>query len=285
MGHSIREALAAFRRAPGLATLSATSIGFSLFVFGIFALAAYNVNLTLRRVEERVEIVAYLLDDLGAEQLEVIQNEVRAFPEVADVRFVSKFEAMRNAVRDLPEFRDVFSDLEVNPLPASLEVRLRPEHRDPESAARVAERIAAYPFIEEARYGQEWVEKLDRLQGIAGAVASILGIAFGLVAVIVIGATVRIAVFARREEIAIMQLVGASHALIRRPFLLEGLLTGLAGGFLALGLTFVAYLTVDRSLTQIAWLPKSWTAAQVAAGAVLGWLASGAAVRRHLGAL
>ncbi|MBI4513153.1 MAG: ABC transporter permease [Gemmatimonadetes bacterium] len=285
MGYSIREALAAFRRAPGLAALSAASIGFSLFVFGIFALAAYNVRLTLRQAEERVEIVAYLVDDLDAGQLEVLQNEVRAFPEVTEIRFVSKFEAMRNAVRDLPEFRDVFTDLDVNPLPASLEVRLRPEYRDPESVARVAERIALYPFVEEARYGQDWVEKLDRLRRIAGAVASILGTAFALVAVIIIGTTIRIAVFARRDEIAIMQLVGAADGLIRRPFLLEGLLTGLAGGLLALGLSFLAYLAVDRSLIHIAWLPRTWVAAQVAAGAVLGWLSSGAAVRRHLRAL
>lgn len=282
MTRSIREAFAALHRAPGLATLSAASISFSLFVFGIFILAAYNVELTLQQVEERVEVVAYLADDLDADQLAALQAEVRAFPEVADVRFVSKFEAMRNAVRELTEFREVFSDLEVNPLPASLEVRLRPEFRGPDAVARVAEQLDLYPFVEDVRYGRDWVEKLDRLRRIAGAVASILGTAFALVAVIIIGTTIRIAVFSRRDEIQIMQLVGASDALIRRPFLLEGLLTGLAGGLLALGFTYLAYVTVDRSLIAIAWVPTTWAAGQMAAGALLGLLASGAAVRRHL---
>jgi cell division transport system permease protein len=251
-------------------------------VFGIFLLAAHNVELALRRVEARVEVVAYLVDDLDAAELAALQGEVRDFPEVAEVTYVSKFEAMRKAVRDLAEFRDVFADLEVNPLPASLEIRLRPEHRTPEAVARVAERLSAYPFVEDVRYGRDWVEKLYRLRRIAGAVATILGTAFALVAVIVIGTTIRIAVFSRRDEILIMQLVGASDGLIRRPFLLEGLCTGLAGGALALGLTYLAYLAVDRSLIEIVWMPARWAAAQLAAGAALGWLASGTAVRRHL---
>ncbi|MGH7545362.1 MAG: cell division protein FtsX [Gemmatimonadota bacterium] len=282
---SVREALTGLRRAPGLAALSAASIGFSLFVFGIFVLAAYNVERTLEQVEARVEVVAYLVDDLEAGQLEALQAEVSAFPEVAEVRFVSKFEAMRNAVRELAEFREVFTDLDVNPLPASLEVSLRPESRTPESAERVAEQLSLYPFVEDVRYGRDWVEKLDRLRRIAGAVASILGTAFALVAVIIIGTTIRIAVFSRRDEIQIMQLVGASHGLIRRPFLLEGLLTGLAGGLLALGFTYLGYVAVDRSLIDIAWLPPAWAGGEVAAGALLGLLASGAALRRHLRAL
>lgn len=282
MTRSAREAFTALRRAPGLAALSGATIGFSLFVFGVFVLAAYNVELTLRQVEERVEVVAYLVDDLDADQLEALQAEVGAFPEVAEVRFISKFEAMRNAVRQLTEFRDVFTDLEVNPLPASLEVTLRPEYRNPDAVARVAEQLDIYPFVEDVRYGRDWVEKLDRLRGIAGFLATILGTAFALVAVLIIGTTIRIAVFSRRDEIQIMRLVGATDALIRRPFLLEGLFTGLAGGLLALGFTYLAYLSVDRSLIEISWLPTSWAAGQVAAGALLGLLASRGAVRRHL---
>lgn len=282
MTRSVREAFSALRRAPGLAALSAASIGFSLFVFGIFALVAYNVDLTLRQVEERVEVVAYLVDDLEASQLEALQAEVAAFPEVAEVRFVSKFQAMRNAVRELAEFREVFSDLEVNPLPASIELSLRPEYRTPEAVERVAAELALYPFVEDVRFGRDWVEKLDRLRGIAGAAASILGAAFALVAVIIIGTTIRIAVFSRRDEIQVMQLVGATDGLIRRPFLLEGLLTGMAGGLLALGFTYFGFLAVDRSLIEISWLPSAWAAGQVGAGALLGLLASGAALRRHL---
>ncbi len=279
---SFREAIGALRRAPGLAILSAISIGLSLFVLGTFGLVAYNVELTLQSVERRVEVVAYLRDDISAAQLEALQNDVRSFPEVEGVTHVSKFEAMRNAMQQLEEFREVFSDLEVNPLPASVEVQLKADSRSPESVARVAELIAFYPFVEDVRYGREWVDKIYQLRRIGGAVAVILGLAFAVVAILIIGTTVRMAVMARREEIIIMRLVGATDGFIRRPFLLEGLITGLAGGLLALLLTYGAYRLVDGSLIDLQWLPPSWAAAGTLAGGLLGLLASGAALRRHL---
>jgi cell division transport system permease protein len=280
--HSIREAIAAFRRAPGLAVLSAMSIGLSLFVLGTFGLVTYNVEVTLRTIERRVEVVAYLRDDVSAAQLELLQNDVGSFPEVESVAHVSKFEAMRNAMQQLEEFREVFTDLEMNPLPPSLEVRLRPESRDPTSVERVADLIALYPFVEDVRYGREWVEKIYQLRRLGGAVAAILGIAFAIVAILIIGTTVRMAVLARREEIIIMQLVGATDGFIRRPFLLEGFVTGLAGGALALLLTYASFLAVDSSLLQLEWLPPLWVTAGVLAGGLLGLAASDTALRRHL---
>ncbi|MGD2215962.1 MAG: permease-like cell division protein FtsX [Gemmatimonadales bacterium] len=280
--HSVREAIAAFRRAPGLAVLSAMSIGLSLFVLGTFALVTYNVEVTLRTIERRVEVVAYLRENVSAEQLEVLQNDVGSFPEVETVIHVSKFEAMRNAMQQLEEFREVFTDLEVNPLPASLEVQLRPDYRDPESVQRVAELIALYPFVEDVQYGREWVEKIYQLRRLGGAVAAILGIAFAVVAILIIGTTVRMAVLARREEIVIMQLVGATDGFIRRPFLLEGFITGLAGGTLALILTYGAYLAVNSSLLDLEWLPPLWAALGLLAGGFLGLAASDTALRRHM---
>ncbi|NIR45205.1 MAG: ABC transporter permease [Gemmatimonadetes bacterium] len=280
--HSVREAVAAFRRAPGLALLSATSIGLSFFVLGTFGLVTYNVDVTLRGIERRVEVVAYLRDDISAAQLELLQNDVRSFPEVEGVNHVSKFEAMRNAMQQLEEFRDVFTDLELNPLPASIEIQLRPDFRDPESVERVANLIALYPFVEDVRFGREWVDKIFQLRRLGGAVAAILGIAFAIVAILIIGTTVRMAVLARREEIIIMRLVGATDGFIRRPFLLEGFITGLVGGVLALVLTYGAHLVVDGSLIDLEWLPSLWTAGGVLAGGLLGLLASGSALRRHL---
>lgn len=284
MPHSIKEALAALGRAPGLAVLSAMSIGLSLFVVGTFGLVAYNLNITLRNVEERVEVVAYLRDDVSAAQLELLQNDIASFPEVESVAHVSKFEAMRRAMQQLEEFRDVFTDLEVNPLPASLEVRLKPRHRGPESVQRVAELIGIYPVVEDVRYGREWVAKIHQLRQLGAAVAIILGFAFAVVAILIIGTTVRMAILARREEISVMRLVGATNSFIRRPFLLEGLITGLAGGLLALALTYVAYLAVDGSLVDLRWLPTAWAMMGALTGALLGVAASGLALRRHLSA-
>jgi cell division protein FtsX len=128
--YSLREALAAFRRTPLLTALSVLAIGLSLFVVGLFTLAAFNVRMAIDAVEERVEIVAYLQDGATEQQIGLVQSEIESLPEVLGTTFISRTEALATAVRDLEEFREVFSDLEVNPLPASIEVRLQPGHRN-----------------------------------------------------------------------------------------------------------------------------------------------------------
>lgn len=282
---SIREALAAFHRAPLLVLLSVVAISLSLFVVGLFALTAFNIRRTIEGIEERVEVVAYLRDGATAEQLHQIRYEMLGVPGVQRVDYVSKDDALVTAVQELEEFREVFTDLEVNPLPASLEVRLRPGHRTPRAIERVAQRLSAYPFVEEVSFGGDWVGKIVSLRRIAGGATAIIGGAFAAVAGIIIATAIRIAVFARREEIQIMRLVGATDGFIQRPFLVEGLLTGLLGGALAAGLTWAAFQAVNAALIQIDWLPLSWAVGGVLTGAGYGLLSSAVAVRRHLRAV
>jgi cell division transport system permease protein len=285
VSYSLREALAAFRRAPMLVALSVISISLSLFVVGLFGLAAHNIRLAIETVESRVEVVGYLRDDVLDAQVQSARAELLAMPEVMDIIHVSKTEALAAAVRDLEEFREIYAELDANPLPASIEVRLNPGHRNPEAVERVAQRLAAMPFIEDVRFGREWLDRIFSLRRIAAGGAGILGGAFALVATIIIATAVRIAVFARRDEISIMRLVGATNAFIRRPFILEGVFTGLVGGALAVGFTYLAYVAIDRSLIGIDWIPAAWAALAVVAGVLLGFLSSLVAVRRHLRAV
>jgi cell division protein FtsX len=116
-----------------------------------------------------------------------------------------------------------------------------------------------------------------------GAVGTvILGAAFALVASLIIATAVRIAIFARRDEIQIMRLVGATNGFIRRPFLLEGFLTGLAGGVLAVAMTYCVYLAGARWVLPIDWIPVEWTSLGIIAGGFFGTIASGFVIRRYL---
>lgn len=279
---ALREALAGLGRAPLLSGLSVLSIGFSLFILGLFGLTAHNIDRALATVERQVEVVAYLEDRTSPRQAEIARAEVEGYPEVAAVRHVTKVEALRDARRELEEFSDVFSDLEVNPLPASLEIRLRPQHRNSESVRSVADRLRGYGFVEEVRFGHEWIDRIFALRRVGGVAAAVLGAAFALVAVMLVGTAVRMAILARSKAIAIMQTIGAKRSYIRRPFLLEGLITGLAGGLLALGLTRATWWVVDRRLIDLAWMPDLWILGGVAGAGVLGMLAAGRAVRREL---
>lgn len=282
MSYSLREALAAFRRAPLLTGLSAVMIGLSLFVVGLFGLAAYNIRLVLERVEARVEIVAYLRDDATPEEVTAAQRQIEQYPEVSAVRYVSRREALEIARKELSEFRSVLGTGEDNPLPASLEISLQPHQKGPESVRAVADRVGHYAFVEDVRYGSEWLDKVFLLRRVAGAATLVLGGGFALVAALIIAAAVRIAIFARREEITVMRLVGATDAFVRRPFVLEGLLTGLLGAGMALAGVYGVYLLIYRVVFQLQWLPTEWIVAGAAAGALLGVLASGFSVRRHL---
>lgn len=282
MSYSLREALVAFRRTPLLALLSIVAISLSLFVIGLFALTAFNIRVAIDEIEERVEVVAYLHDEATLEQLQLAEHELLAMPEVRRIDYVSKDDALVTAVQELKEFREVFTDLEVNPLPASLEVRLRPGHRDPAALERVATRLTEYEFVEDVSFGRDWVGQIVSLRRIAAGATAIIGGAFAAVAGIVIATAIRISVFARRDEIKIMRLVGATDGFIRRPFLFEGLISGLAGGMVAAILTFSAYKVVNLTLIEVEWLPPAWMLLGVVAGAVYGLLSSAIAVRQHL---
>ena len=282
MTHALREAIAAFRRAPVLTGLSAAMVGLALFVVALFSLAAFNLQLALRTLEERVEVVAYLREGTTAAEMEIARTELAQLPEVVEVRYVTKDEALERARRDLPGFGELFVSDEVNPLPASLEVRLRDGTRTETAVTQVAGVADDYPFVEDVQYGREWVDKLFTLRRIAGFTTAVLGGAFGAVAALIIATALRIAIFARKDEIYIMRLVGARNSFIRRPFLVEGAMAGLAGGALALLLTWATYRAVTQFLFEVTWMPLAWAAAVVAAGAAFGILASAIAVRRHL---
>lgn len=280
--HAIREALAGFRRAPLLTALSATMVALALFVVGLFGVATYNLHEALTRVEERVEVVAYVRDNARSQELQVLEEDVMAMEEVVGVRYVSKEEALEAARRDLPEFQDLFAGLEVNPLPASLEIQLAAGSRTPDVVARVAERMTIHPIVEDVQYGQEWVDRLHLLQNIGGIATLILGSAFSVVAALIIGTAIRIALFARREEIQVMRLVGATNGFIRRPFLLEGAITGILGGSLAALGTWGATWGVSNAVFQLEWIPWSWVMAGILTGGLFGLVSSAFAIRRYL---
>jgi cell division transport system permease protein len=281
-----REAFLAFRRAPLLSALSITTIGFSLYAVGLFALVAVNLREALRIVEQRVEVVAYLLRGTPAETIAQASQDIAAFPEVQRVTFVSEEEALKRARAELVEFRDAYRDLTVNPLPASLEIQLKEGFRDAAHTAQVADRLRGYGFIDDIRYGREWIEKLDRLRNIAGVVGLTIGLAFAAVAVVIIGVTIRITVLQRAREITIMRLVGATNSFIRGPFLVEGAIKGLLGGLVAILLSYGTYLLfrgqIELATSGIVFLKSAQIGLGVVFGIAIGLGGSLVSVGRHL---
>jgi cell division transport system permease protein len=244
-----RETFRSFRRAPMLSALSITTIAFSLFTVGLFGLVAVNMQEALRGISDRVEIEAFLLRGTPPETITLASQDIASFPEVDAVVYVDEDEAMQRAQQELVEFKDAYRDLQVNPLPASLQVSLKEGFRDASHVTAVAKRIEGFSFVDDVRFGREWIENLDRLRNLAGFVGLVIGLAFAAVAVVIIGVTIRMTVLQRAREIAIMRLVGATDAFIRGPFLLDGALKGFLGGVLAVLLSRIAFELFRRNST------------------------------------
>ena len=276
---SAREALSASRRAPLLSALGIVTIAFSLFAFGLFGLVAINIRRALEQVEERVEVRAFVSDNAEIESVAAAMKDVGEFPEVRRVDYVSREKALERARKEMGEFADVF---EAGVLPASIEVHLRPGMRSPAIVKSVADRIRTYQFIDDVRYGEEWVEKLYRLRNIATVSGIALGVAFAAVAVIIIGATIRMTVLARAKEISIMRLVGATDMFIRLPFLIDGLFKGVLGGLLALVFVWAANRVINEYFIQTIFFDREMIFVGVVGGALMGVIGSLVSVGRHL---
>jgi cell division transport system permease protein len=276
---ALREVVLAFRRAPLLAVLGVVTIGFSLFAFGLFGLVALNIRTALREVEDRVEIRAFLVEGARDAQIDELMQRMQKNPAVAEVGFVTPDSALTRAKAELEEFRDVMDGAF---LPASVELRLKEGARDPATVAELSRRLQTYPVVEEVRYGREWVEKLYKIRNIAALAGSVLGGVFALVAVIIIGSTIRMAILARTREIEIMRLVGATNWFVRLPYLLDGLLKGLLGGVLAVFMSWGTTNILARSLMQTQFFSTDQIMLGILAGGLLGLVGSWFSVGRHL---
>jgi cell division transport system permease protein len=233
-----------------------------------------------------VQVVAFIKRDTPSQQITAAMADISVFPEVLDVQYVSEAQALLRAQHELTEFQDVYKDLEVNPLPPSIELTLKPQFRDGAHAAAVAERLRGFDFVDEVKYGQEWVKRLDSLRDIAGLVGLAIGVAFALVSIVITGVTIRITVLQRAREIHIMRLVGATDWFIRGPFLVEGAIKGALGGALALGLcgiVFAAFKAQGMGFGMgLGFFNFGEAVLLVAFGVALGFVGSLVSVGRHL---
>jgi cell division transport system permease protein len=276
---AFREVLLAFRRSPALALLSVTTMAFSLFAFGLFGLVALNIQSALRTIEDRVEIRAFLVDGATDAQVNELLQAVQKMPQVSHVGYVSPDSALQRARAELEEFRDVMDGAV---LPGSIELRLNPETRTPDLINQISGRLQTYPVVDEVRYGREWIEKLYRVRNIAGIVGLGMGLVFALVAIIIIGATIRMAILARAKEIEIMRLVGATNGFVRLPYLIDGFIKGIIGGAVAIVMAWMANNTVSENFLQTEFFSTNQMLLGILAGGVIGLVGSWLSVNRQL---
>ena len=260
LSYTLREGLAGFRRAKLATVASVAALAIALVLIGIVALLGWQWQTVSDTLRQRASEVEVFLDDAADDEIaERLGERLRAVPAVDSVRYVSHEEAAEVFREAFGEGAEVFDDAQF--LPASYRVRLRTEGAAADSLARFAEEVGAWAPVEEVAYDRASVEAIERnrrvFSGVGGAVALLVVLA----ALLLVGNTVRLSIYARRMLIRTMKLVGATNAFIRRPFLIEGAAQGLAAG-LAAGLVLWALYGL-----LLGWLRS----ADVAAGGAVGW--------------
>lgn len=282
MAYTSREAFFAFRRSPLLTALSISTIAFALYTLSVFGLVWTNIDRVLADVEERVEVIAYLVDGTDPTETSTLMREVASYPEVDSIAYLSKEDALARARAELSDYSVLYEDLEANPLPASVEVALKAGYRDAADVSDVATRIARFTFVEDIKYGEDWVQKLDFLQNLSLFLGLVVGGVFAVIAFVAIGATINIVLISREDEIAIMKMVGATRAFIARPLVIEGFAKGVLGAVIALVLLTFTYSLLEQRVVSLSFYSPLQVAGGILLGGALGAMASAMTLRRHL---
>jgi len=286
--HALKEAVVGIRRNVLMSVIAASTVALCLFMLGSTILLSMNIQKVAGALEDQVEVAIYLKGDVQESRARQLMATLEGRDDVRGTRFVSRQEALERLRRQLGDQQGLLDGLaQMNPLPASIEVSLV----WPERAGEVAAFAAGLPGVEEVVYARGVVERLLAITGLFRLGGFGLVLALAVATCFLVANTIRLTVFARRHQIAIMRLVGATDAFIRGPFTLEGVFLGLVGSTLAAIAVQQGYYRLVSAITAtIPFLPLVPPGDELAgvlrllvvAGTCIGALGSVIAVRRFL---
>lgn len=251
----LREGLLSIIRNGWMSFASMSSIFISLFLLGVFLLLALNVNSFASTIENQVQIRVYLQTTVDQAKVDELSNKIKSIAEVSKVTFVSKEEGLELLRKNLGEDGDVLLDgydKESNPLPDSFTV----EVFDPQTIKEAADRITAINKADDmvpitsVKYGQGTVETLFKITNAVRNIGLVIVVGLGITAMFLISNMIKMTIIARRREIGIMKLVGATNSFIRWPFFIEGALIGIVASAITATVVLVSYSELVR-LTQV----------------------------------
>ena len=275
---------------PNVTTVGVITI--SVLIFSAFSLIAFNLASFLKIWEDKIEVIGYLKRKTPTGEVEGILDKIRQMEGVDSVKYVSPSDAMAFMETHLGGQKNLLEGIQPTVLPPSLEIQLKKEYRNSAKIGEVVSQIRLFPQVEEIQYGQEWVEMFSSLVHVFRLTQWVLGGLLLLAMAFIISNTLQLTISSRREEIEIMQLVGASPSFIQVPFYIEGMIQGLLGAGLALIFLFllqkVVLLYLPFSIRDwfaripILFLPLKTLIGILVGGMVLGFLGSFMASVRFL---
>lgn len=271
---------------------SVTIICLSFLTVGIFMSLSNNLRATARELSSNMTVAFYLDRGMSAADADAMRQEVGKLAFVESVRMVTPEEALEKFRRSFPELADIVAGLKGNPFPASIEARVNGKASASGEVIGFVETMKTRPGVTDVQFNQDWVEKMQGFSRLAGAIGAFMGGILILTSFFIISNVVKLNVFARKNEIEILRLVGATNIFIRIPFWLEGITLGLLGSLLSLGLLFVVInlfpiylgssLGALQELLRFRYPDLTQAAGLLLGGAATGFVGSATSVSKFL---
>lgn len=280
--YHLTQAITGIKRAGFMSVACIIIMTCTLLIFGIFLLATANLREVLRFAHEKVEIVAFLEDDLSPAGADSLVAELENIPFVEDIRHVNPAKALERLKTEFGNRSYILDALDENPLPASLEITLKPQYRLKDRVVSVAERVEQMRGVEDISYGRGWITILERMVRVFALVDIVVGLVVGIAAVVTVSYTVRLTLFARRDLIRVLKLVGATDFFVMAPFILEGLIHGAVSVVLSAGVLYLGFRAVDIKVPQAVFMPWGMIAFFAVFGLLVAILGSWLSVRSFL---
>jgi cell division transport system permease protein len=276
----LKEGIVGLKRARLSAIIAITSLCVALTLIGIFSVAALNLKDTLFQFYREIEIEAFLDPDLSPNQINQLQQQIQAFPEISRVSYISREQALQ-------EFQKVFGEnlqavLKENPLPASFRIVLDPDYSQPQFVEKVASRLNQVNGIQDVLYQKELIQFLHKYLKLGISIGGIIAISLLIIITVLVFNTIRLTIHARRNIIQIMKLVGATNQFIKGPFIYEGILQGLIGGLLSVILLWTIHYAVKYFMFAELVMENYIYGGLVVLGILLGLIGSYLSVNKYL---
>jgi cell division transport system permease protein len=282
--YALKEGFSGFKRAKLSMFAAVFTICVSLLLLSFFAILLINANNVVKSLREKVEMEAFLDDQLSNDQITEVKGMIEMLEGVSEVRYVSKEEAAKIFNEEFGE--DIYKILNFNPLPASLKIFLKDGYKTALNAEIVFDQVKSIKGVDDVIYRKQLLEMLDERAMLFLWITLGVGVFITISSIILVANTIRLAIYAKRKIIQTMKLIGATRSFIRTPFLFEGFLQGLIGGSIAAAIIFVIFNFLEQwvtvSLSEFVQVQTYYYGIIIAIGCLLGLLGSMISVRRFI---
>ena len=290
MKDAIRRGFADFLNYRYLHGICVATIALSVFVISAFGLFLLNAGDLMDSWKRGMRIIAYLAPGAGEDARVQIMNEIRTYPGVAEVEYVSGQEALEWLRSEIGRQSALLDGIEDNPLPDAVEMSLSGDIEGTAAIAALASRIEALPGVADVEYARQWLERFDGIYNLFRLTSMVLiGLIIAAIMMIVAN-TIRLILYSRIEEIKITRVIGADDAFIKYPLYFEGAMLGFAGGLVGLLILYGAFFITVPQLSsaglmvffQVRFLPWSLVLLILLVSMTVGWIGCYLSIRRFL---